>query len=347
MPSVLRLPLAMAVCVTVNLLGLARADEPHQAKPVAPFCVLSVEEDAGSLAILTPEGRALKRIPLGERPHEIAVSPDHKTAYVSVFGITDYDSKLGSPGNHVTRIDLTHGAPSGEYRLPAGLLAPHGVKLRPPGYRELFVNTEAGGETMLVFDAQSRRLLRRFPLPPLTHNFVFAADGGSLFSFAGPRGVTKLNASNGKLLAVRVLSSPVRGLKVAVNGDVLAGAKGAVVALRPSDLTEIRRYEAPGRGQFVYLDQASNGDIAAPSIGDGGVTIFPADGRPNRFTRTGKTPIFARRGPDDRLYIGNVQDDHITVLDPTGSHAVATLFGLGGPNGLDFGACPNSTVDHR
>ena len=116
MHNLLRLPLAIAVCVTVSLLGLARAGDPRGANPVAPFCVLSVEEDAGSLAILTPDGRVLKRIRLGERPHEIAVSPDRGTAYVSVFGITDYDSKLGSPGNHVTRIDFARGVADGEYR---------------------------------------------------------------------------------------------------------------------------------------------------------------------------------------------------------------------------------------
>src|ERR1700676_5455285 len=73
----------------------------------ARFCLLAVEETAGSLAIADPRGGVVKRLTLGERPHEVEVSADGKTAYVSMFGITDYDSQLGTPGTSVAKIDLT------------------------------------------------------------------------------------------------------------------------------------------------------------------------------------------------------------------------------------------------
>lgn len=312
------------------------------APPQTPvrFCLLAVEETAGTLAIADPQGGVIKRLALGERPHEVEVSADGKTAYVSMFGVTDYDSQLGTPGTSVARIDLTRGERVGDYRLPGDLRAPHGVKLRPPAFRELYVNAEKGGDAMLVFDTRTGRLLRRFPLPPGSHNFVFSADGAMIFSFAGANGVSKIDAATGRILATRDVGSPVRGVVMASGGSVLASAKGALVELAAADLGEIRRWPAPGRGQFVYLDQLPNGSIFAPSLNDDGVMIFPMDGGPARFVATGKTAIRAIRGPDGRIYVSNVNDDHVSVLGPDGS-VLPSIPGVTSPNGLNFGACPS------
>ena len=157
----------------------------------ASFCVLSVEEDGGSLTVLDPGGTARAKIALGERPHEVAVAPDRRTAFVTMFGIADYDVRIGTPGSTIAKIDLTAGRRVGEYQVPADVRGPHGVQLRPPAFAEMFVNTEVGGDVMLVLDTASGKLLRRFPLPTGTHNFVFAKNGGALFSFAGANGVSR------------------------------------------------------------------------------------------------------------------------------------------------------------
>jgi DNA-binding beta-propeller fold protein YncE len=304
------------------------------------WCVLSVEETPGTLAILEPDGHLLARLPIGERPHEVAVSPDGSQAFVSQFGIADYDNRIGAPGDRIVQVDLRQGTTSAAFMLPADVRGPHGIKLRPPEFRELYVNAEVGGDTMLVFDVASHRLLRRFPLPTLTHNFVFSSDGTTIFSFAGNRGATRMAASDGKILSTQDLGSPIRGLFVTANGNVLASAKGEIAELSGSDLSVIRRLPAPRPGQYVYLEQGADGTIAAPSLNDAGIAIFPGDGAPARFVETGDTPIFARFGPDGNLYVSNVEDKHISVLDASG-RPVRNLAGLTTPNGLGFGACPH------
>jgi DNA-binding beta-propeller fold protein YncE len=320
-------------------LALASALPTLAAPPPARFCLLVVEETAGSLAIADPHGGVAKRLMLGERPHEVEVSRDGKTAYVSMFGITDYDSQLGTPGTSVARIDLNRGQRTFDYRMPPGLSAPHGVKLRPPARRELYVNAEKGGDTMLVFDTRTGGLQRRFPLPPGSHNFVFSADGATIFSFAGANGVAKIDAATGRVLARRDVGSPVRGIVMASDGSVLASGKGAVVELRASDLGEVHRWRTPGRGQYVYLAQLPDGSIFAPSLNDDGVLVLPANGGPPRFIATGKTPIRAIRGPDSLVYVANVNDDHVSVLGPDGEPR-RPIAGVTSPNGLGFGACP-------
>ena len=326
----------LAVIPLMLLLAVPAA--ASRGSPPSSFCVLSVEE-GGQLAMLEPGGRIRLKLPLGERPHEIEVTPDGRTAYVSMFGITDYDSRIGTPGNRIAEIDLVRGRVTGSLLTPHGLTGPHGLKLRPGHPRELFVNTEVGGDTMLVFDRRSRRVLRRFPLPKATHNFVFARKGEALFSFAGANGVARIDAVSGRQSAHVDVGSPVRGLAVMTNGNVLAAAKGEVIELRAANLAIVRRLKAPRDGQYVYLTQLPDGTIVAPSLGDDGIAWFDRGRLPARFIATGKAALSARLGPDGLIYVANVDDDHLTVLDRHGTVKRA-LGGLASPNGLAFGACP-------
>ncbi len=319
-----------------GLLALVLA-APLLAKP--HVCTLVVEENAGTLAFIGPDGAILRRLTLGERPHEIEVTADGRTAYVPMFGITDYDSQLGSPGTTVAEIDLRKAAIVGTFKIPAGAGAPHGARLRPRHPGELFVNTERGGFAMQVFDVKTHQLLRQFPLLEGTHHFVFSPDGTALFVFAGAAGVARYDAATGRLTAQRDLGSPVRGLAIAADGSVLASARGEIVDLRASDLAVAARLAAPRPGQYVYLAELPDGTIMAPSLSDGGVAIFPKDASAPRFTATGNTPIHVQPGPDGRIYVGNVQDDHISILDKTGA-LVGSIAGLTSPNGIAFGRCP-------
>ena len=257
-----------------------------------------------------------------------------------MFGITDYDSRIGTPGTRITTVDLLRARIAEDFMLPAELSGPHGVRLRPHKPRELFVNAEVGGDTMLVFDTTSRQLLRRFPMPQGTHNFVFSSDGSSIFSFASANGVAKHDAATGKLLGHADVGSSVRGLAMMGSGNVLAGAKGEIVELRSSDLGIVRRLKAPRDGQYVYLTELPDRTIIAPSIAHGGVALFPKGRGPGQFVQTGETALSVRVGPDRRVYVANVDDEHISVLDGKGV-LVGTIAGLSHPNGLGFGVCPS------
>ena len=302
------------------------------------FCIVSVEEDGGDLAILDSAGKRLASVPVGSRPHEVEVSADGRTAFVSQFGITDYDSRIGTPGDRVVAIDLRRARAVGSLIVPAGLGAPHGVKLRPGRRHELFVNAEAGGDTMLVFDIASRRLLRRFALPKLTHNFIFSNNGRSLFSFAGVDGISRIDADTGRIIAALRLPTPVRGLRLDGEGSLLAAARGRIYRLVPETLAIRDQLDTAAKGQLVYLESLGQGRIAAPSLDDGGIIVVGPHSE-SKFIATGKTPIFVRRAPDGRLFVANVDDDHLTVMDDRGNH-LASFGHLRTPNGLGFGACP-------
>ena len=324
--------------LTLGALLASPAPKGMAQTPPPATCVLTVQELGGTLVVASPAGRTLAEIRIGDRPHEIAVSRDGGTAYVSQFGITDYDSRIGTPGDRVAEIDLSRARRGADFVLPAPARGPHGVKLRP-GTSELFVNAEAGRPAMFVFDTRTRRLLRSFAVPAGTHNFIFSPDGRSLYAFAGANGVSAIHPDDGRILAHLDTQSPIRGLVLTRAGTLLASARGGLLELRTDDLSVVRHLAAPRPGQFIYAEPWPDGMIVAPSPADGGVAIFPADHGTATFALTGKSPILVRRGPDDLIYVSNAEDDHITVLDRAGQ-IVRTIPGLSGPNGLAFGQCP-------
>ncbi len=334
-----RLAFGIVFCALASGMSLfSHSVEAKAHLPRATACVLSVQETSGQLGIVSSGGAMMATIPISERPHEIAVTLNGKTAYVSQFGITDYDSRLGTPGDRVAEIDLLNARRVADFILPPPARGPHGVKLRP-ATSELFVNVEAGGYEMFVFDTRTRQLLRSFPLPNGTHNFVFSADGKSLYSFAGANGASRIDPDDGSVLAQRDVGSPIRGLFLTNAGTILASAKGALFTLEPVDLGIVQRLEAPRPGQYIYAEQWPDGMIVAPSPSDGGIAIFPANGGPPQFVTTGRSPILVRRGPNNLIYVSNAEDDHISVLGLRGEN-VLTIEGLSGPNGLGFGRCP-------
>lgn len=301
------------------------------------YCVLSVEEDRGQLAILKPDGRRVASVPIGERPHEVEVSRSGATAYVTQFGIADYDHRIGAPGNKIIEVNLRTASVVGTFTIPTGSLGPHGVKLRP-GSGELFVNTEVNGDKMFVFDTDTRLVRRSFALPKGTHNFIFSSDGRTLYSFAGKGGLSKLDAVSGRIAGTIDAGSPIRGLALNSAGEVLASGRGEVLIIDHA-FRVTRRLKAPVGGQLLYLTQLANGDLAVPAMNDNGIVIFFA--RRTKFVRTGRAPIFARQAPDGLIYVANVEDTYLSVLSPSGKR-ISRIDGVLTPNGLAFAGCPKS-----
>lgn len=120
---------ACVVCVVVFMLAgpqpqvtpPARAQQsaqPPQAGPAPTLLVLNKSEN--SLALVDPSTmRVVARVATGEGPHEVAVSADGRTAYVSNYGAE-------KPGNSLSVIDLA--ARKEVRRVDLGpLLRPHGI----------------------------------------------------------------------------------------------------------------------------------------------------------------------------------------------------------------------------
>ena len=116
---------AASVVLVLALAGVARADTA----PASRGLLLVVNKGDRTLGILDPAaGKSVATVALsGVTGHEVAASPDGKTAYVPIFG----DSGVGRPGSDGRTIDVPK--------------APQEVLVRPDG-RVAYVSCDASAQ---------------------------------------------------------------------------------------------------------------------------------------------------------------------------------------------------------
>jgi DNA-binding beta-propeller fold protein YncE len=297
------------VLFALSIDGQSLAQQPKEAHPATTGArtVLAVQEGPGQVVLFSASAPAEKdTIAVREKPHEIEVTPDGRTAFITNFGLLEVNHKMGTPGSLVSVLDVTSGSVRTEFHLPAGHRAPHGVKLRPPLNKELFTNAEEGTESMVVFDAETGTVLRVFALPHGVHNFVFSPDGTALYAFTTTDAILKLDPQSGAILATATVPSP-RGLAWTIGGrSLIVGAKNELVFLDPSTLATGKRWGPLGVGQLFYPTVSSDGKwIFAPAVLDGVVLAIDAStGAVAHRIQTGSPLQVIEDG--NRLWISNV-----------------------------------------
>lgn len=191
--------------------------------------VLVVQEGPGKVvSFSTDDPLHRKVIEVGEKPHEIELTPDGRTAFVSNFGLLEVNHQIGTPGTTVSVLDVERGIERGRFNLPTSSAAPHGLKLRPPQHRELFTNAEQGSEEMIVFDADTGTVLRTFGLPHGVHNFIFDKDGAALFAFTTENDVMRIDPDHGTVVAVSQIVNYLKTLTGEYRGKALTGPSAAI-----------------------------------------------------------------------------------------------------------------------
>lgn len=305
-----------------------------------------VEENAGQVSFYNPEnGKSLGRLQIGFLPHEIAVTKDGTTAYVSNFGIKDYDSGAGIPGTSISVIDIPNRAE--KYRLytfnPADHRdfsqidgAPHGVKLRPPFEKQLYVNVEKGGK-LLVFDLATKSILKKIDVSPNTHNIFFSKDGNTLWLMAGKDGVIRMDTDTGKVTGTYNSATPVRGLKYTPdNRYLMVSSVNQINLINPDTLAIEKQFTNLGVGPILYSDMTPDQKyIIAPAAFDNQIIVIEVEtGKVIKRIVTGLNPIGVMIEPNGNFaYITNATDKHISKINLK-TFESTNLYTNDGPNGI-------------
>ena len=314
------------------------------------YSVVAVEPQGAKLGFYDPNtGAKIGSVAIGFKPHEVEISADGKTAYVANFGIEDYDHHIGTPGTTISVIDIPKmrekfKLSTENVKMPDGTVVtgkgPHGIKLRPAKETELFVNTEFGGDRMLVYDVKKRTLKRSFAIPTGSHNFIFSPDGKFLYLFAGSNGVFKIDPDTGKTLAQIKLSTPARGLHYTTdNRYIIAAGSGEVALLNTENLAVERRFENLGVGQILYPKPTPDGKyIFLPAVNDSLLAVLDINsGKVIHRLDVGKTPIAVAISPDgNTAYVSSHTDTYFNSIDLK-TFEFKKFAETGGSNGIGIG----------
>lgn len=335
-----------ALLVPLVLCTLAAA---RPARAQQPGLIVLNKSDATASLISLADGRTVATMPVGDGPHEIAVSPDGRWAMASNYGGT-------TPGHSLTLLDVrTHTAVRtielGRYQRP------HGIAWLPDGKR--VVVTSELAQAVIVVEAATGTIEKAISTGVGgTHLLVLSKDGHRVWTsniFSGSnslidleRGVLVKTAANGKGPEAIDLSPDGRELWTAdrpLNRITVLDANTLdSLAAWPSGLFPNQLHFTPdGRTVLQSNAQSSRVDFydASKRLLAGSIT-FPYDdalGKPTMLTQFGRsaTPLGILIAPDGkRAWVALAAHDRIAEVEIATRRVVRMLVAGREPDGMAY-----------
>jgi YVTN family beta-propeller protein len=170
-----------------------------------------------TLSIIDPaSGRQLAAVPVGGTTgHEVAVSPDGRTAWVPIYG----DSGVGQPGTDgraISIIDLKAWTKLAEIDLGAPSRPHHAVF--GPNDGRLYVTSELTN-SIQVIDPATRKVIASIPTgAPESHMLAISSNGERAYtSNVGAGSISVIDLRARRVLAVIPIAKTVQ--RIAISGD--------------------------------------------------------------------------------------------------------------------------------
>ncbi len=285
-----------------------RPDAPAR----AGMLVVANQQGASATIVNATTMQTITTLPVGNGPHEVAVSPDGRWAVVSLYG------DRAAPGNSLAVIDLAASTPVvsrtidlGQYTRPHGVafvlgggklavtseatqklvivdfasgrvdtaLATNGrgshmVAVRRDGRRAWTANIADGSVT--EFDLESRRTLRTYPAASMDEGIAVTPGGVQVWVGSNDQHVvTVIEAASTNKIAT------LDGIGFAYRIGISRSGRVAVLADPTSNRIWI--YEVPSRKRIAEIDLskeqgvkfAPTGAAGQEGVGPEGVTFDP------------------------------------------------------------------------
>ena len=327
---------------------------PSRARAQEADRLLVVNKAEATVSVVgVREGRELTRLPTGNAPHEVAVSPDGRIAVVTNYGTGP------APGHTLTVIDLVVLEPVATIDL-GDQRRPHGIKWLPDG-RRVAVTTEGNGTLSLV-DIAERRLVAAVPTgESISHQVAVTPDGARAFvANIGSGSVTVVDLAAGTVVRSIPTGRGAEGVAVTPDGrevwvtnraentiTVLDAARLEVLATLPSADFPIRVAFTPD-GSRALVTHARSAELRVFDVaGRTAIVTVPITapviaGRDQVLAFEGSAaPVGVLGDPDGRhAYVAATSADVVAVLD-LDAGAVVRLIAVGHePDGLAWVPAP-------
>jgi DNA-binding beta-propeller fold protein YncE len=293
--------------------------------PTGSSGLVAIDKRGSHALFLDPTSfEEIGRLALPARPHEVAISADHRLAYVSIYGLGVYGNNP-EPDHRIVVLDLASRRQVGEIDV-APYVAPHGLMLGPAGSDGsdglLYASCDRSG-VVAVIDCRQRKLVGSIEAASTgAHMIAMLPDGSKLYAeneedpFVGvmdpasrwlaariplPGGAAGIcSSADGRAVLVVTLAEPELA--------VIDTASDTVVGRVPLEGNTVaaQRVRCSPDGRFVVV---TNNDESL-------VTLLSADLARQTTLSVSKAPMGVAFHPDGRTaLVGNHGAGRITVLD--------------------------------
>jgi DNA-binding beta-propeller fold protein YncE len=151
--------------------AIGAAGDPNN--PTGTTGLILVDKVGRHIRFLDPATfKELSSFPAGVAPHDLAISPDHRTAYVPIYGDGVY-GRNPSPGHEIAIIDLASRKQTGTIDVSPHQ-APHGIQIDANGL--LYVSCDLSRK-LLVIDPKTRTIKAALDTEGTGHWAALLPDG--------------------------------------------------------------------------------------------------------------------------------------------------------------------------
>ncbi len=289
--------------------------------------LLVTNKSENTLSFIDSEtGEELKRIATGPNPHEVAVTPDGRLAFVANYG-----------ANSLTVVDLVGRVSLGSVDLGEHS-RPHGITVSKDG-RSVWVTTE-GSQHLVEVDVKTRSMKRAIETGQrVTHMVVLVeAQKKAYTANIGSGNVTAIDMARGVVIRQIATGAGAEGIAVTPDDRYVlvtnrdAGTFSVIDASTDEVIHNLQvdgvpiRVEVTPDGKRALVSQARAGTLLEISVGDWKVA---------RKLSVGRVPVGIEIRPDGRVaYVANTQDDVLTAVDLDNFAELMTIRAGDEPDGM-------------
>jgi DNA-binding beta-propeller fold protein YncE len=254
------------------------------------------------------------------RPHELAISADHKTAYVSIYGDGVY-GRNPHPGHTIAIIDLVSRKLVGSIEV-SPYQAPHGIQVDAAGM--LYVACDLSRK-VLIIDPKRRRIEAAIDVEGTGHRLALLPNATKLY-VANKNDrlfVSVVDVKARKMVARVPMPNGTEGIVASPDGKYVLVAdltQPYVHVIATATDTEVDKIRVQGAEKGIYkIFYSPDGRRVLTCIATGQVNIFNAADlhAPQRAVQSAGTALMGIAfAPDGKTaLIGNHGEGTVTQID--------------------------------
>lgn len=274
----------------------------------------------------------ISSVEVGVTPHDLAISPDHKTVYTPVYGDGIY-GRNPHPAHTIAIIDLPSRTVTGMIDV-SPYQAPHGIQIDSAG--TLYVTCDLSRK-LLIIDPKKRAIEAAIDTEGSGHWVAVLPDASKAYvtNKTDRLFVSVIDLKSRKMIARVPAPNGTEGIVASPDGKQVLVADHAepvifVIDTRADTVIDKITMKGNTKGMYKVRYTPDGSKVLAMNSSEGLINILSASDLhgDQQVVQVGKAPMGFAFTPDSRTaLIANHGDGTVSVIDLQKSQAVSTFVG--------------------
>jgi YVTN family beta-propeller protein len=285
--------------------------------------------------------KEISNLEVGVAPHDVAISPDHKTAYIPVYGDGVY-GRNPHPGHTIAIIDLASRKVSGTIDV-SPYQAPHGIQIDNAG--KIYVTCDLSRK-LLVIDPEKRSIEAALDTEGTGHWSAVLPDASKAYvaNKNDKLYVTVIDLKKRAIIARIPAPNGTEGITASPDGKYVVAvdhSEPKLLVIDPAtDTVEVTiPLEGNTKASFKPRFSPDGSKLLVCNMAERLVNIIDvadAHGK-QQVIPVGKDPMGFAFAPDGKtVLVANHGDGTVSVIDLSQNRVVSTFTGGSGVESLSY-----------